>query len=73
MAKSSKKDELPQEVSAIRDEITKFFSLRDEKNRKIGSSKHGVYAFFDYDAEPIYVGQTYERLSGRISRHLQQC
>ena len=27
-------------------------------------------AFNDYDGEPIYVGQTYEGLSGRIGRHL---
>jgi hypothetical protein len=29
-----------------------------------------VYAFYDYDGEPIYVGQTREKLSGRVSRHL---
>jgi len=29
-----------------------------------------VYAFYDYDGEPIYVGQTYEGLSSRIGRHL---
>jgi hypothetical protein len=29
-----------------------------------------VYAFFDYDGEPIYVGQTFEGLSHRIGRHL---
>ena len=28
------------------------------------------YAFFDYDGEPIYVGQTNERLRTRIRRHL---
>lgn len=37
---------------------------------KVGAYKFGVYAFFDYDGEPIYVGQTRERLSGRVSRHL---
>ena len=36
----------------------------------LGAVKWGVYAFFDYDGEPIYVGQTRERLGGRISRHL---
>ncbi len=30
----------------------------------------GVYAFYDYDGEPIYVGQTNERLRTRIRRHL---
>lgn len=38
--------------------------------RKVGSYKWGVYAFFDYDGEPIYVGQTKEKLSTRIRRHL---
>lgn len=31
----------------------------------------GVYAFFDYDGEPIYVGQTTENLGTRIGRHLR--
>lgn len=36
----------------------------------VGSFTCGVYAFFDYDGEPIYVGQTFEGLSSRIGRHL---
>lgn len=36
----------------------------------IGGSKCGVYAFFDYDGEPIYVGRTLENLSTRLGRHL---
>lgn len=61
---------LPEDVAAIRAEIRKFFATKDENGRRIGSYKHGVYAFYDYDGEPIYVGQTEEKLSGRISRHL---
>lgn len=38
--------------------------------KTVGACKFGVYAFFDYDCEPIYVGQTRERLSTRIRRHL---
>jgi hypothetical protein len=38
--------------------------------RKIGNAKYGVYVFYDYDGEPIYVGQTYETLRSRIGRHL---
>ena len=38
--------------------------------RKVGNFKWGVYAFFDYDGEPIYVGQTNEMLRTRIRRHL---
>ena len=30
----------------------------------------GVYAFYDYDGEPIYVGQTTEDFGTRIGRHL---
>lgn len=37
---------------------------------KVGDYKWGVYAFFDYDGEPIYVGQTNEKLRARIRRHL---
>lgn len=29
-----------------------------------------MYVFFDYDSEPIYVGQSHESLGGRIGRHL---
>lgn len=36
----------------------------------VGAVKWGVYAFFDYDDEPIYVGQTRESLGSRIGRHL---
>lgn len=61
---------LPEDVAAIRVEIKKFFATKDADGKRIGSYKHGVYAFYDYDAEPIYVGQTEEKLSGRISRHL---
>lgn len=37
---------------------------------RVGSYKYGVYAFYDYDGEPIYVGQTAEKLSTRVRRHL---
>ena len=36
----------------------------------VGAVKWGVYAFFDYDGQPIYVGQTRESLGSRIGRHL---
>jgi hypothetical protein len=78
-AKSSKSDTphpqsevvgLPEDVAAIRAEIRGFFASKDGNGKRIGSCKHGVYAFYDYDGEPIYVGQTEEKLSGRVSRHL---
>jgi hypothetical protein len=61
---------LPADIAAIRAEIRKFFATKDASGRRIGGYKHGVYAFYDYDGEPIYVGQTEEKLSGRVSRHL---
>ncbi|MFI5835027.1 GIY-YIG nuclease family protein [Micromonospora sp. NPDC051300] len=30
----------------------------------------GVYAFYDYDGEPIYVGQTVESFGSRVGRHM---
>ena len=33
---------------------------------KIGDYKFGVYAFFDYDGEPVYFGQTNEKVRTRI-------
>jgi hypothetical protein len=61
---------LPEDVAAIRKEISGFFNTRDEHGKMIGNYKCGVYAFYDYDGEPIYIGQTYEGLRSRISRHL---
>ncbi len=61
---------LPEDVAAIRKEIRKFFATKAPNGNRVGSAKHGVYAFYDYDGEPIYVGQTFEKLSGRVSRHL---
>ena len=59
---------LPEDVAAIRAEIRKFFTIKDSTGTRIGSYKHGVYAFYDYDGEPIYVGQTEEKISGRACR-----
>jgi len=40
------------------------------KSITVGAVKWGAYAFFDYDEQPIYVGQTRESLGSRIGRHL---
>jgi len=66
----SPKSAIPQDVAAIRKEISKFLNQDDSKKRKIGSAQYGVYAFYDYDGEPIYVGHTREKLRARIGRHL---
>ena len=65
----------PFETLQLRDALKAFLERKvpDEVfggHRQIGSFKWGVYAFFDYDNEPIYVGQTNEKLSTRIRRHL---
>jgi hypothetical protein len=65
----------PFETEALRKSLSKFFETpyTDDDTgevRPIGSFKWGVYIFYDYDGEPIYVGQTKERVSGRVGRHL---
>ena len=60
----------PGDVAAIRREIQNFLRSPDAKGLRIGSAQCGVYAFYDYDGEPIYIGQTYEGLGARIGRHL---
>jgi GIY-YIG catalytic domain-containing protein len=49
---------------------SEFFVQNINRMTKIGGFKWGVYAFFDYDGEPIYVGQTNEQIRTRIRRHL---
>lgn len=49
---------------------TEFYDPIIKKKVKVGDFKWGVYAFFDYDGEPIYIGQTSEKLRTRIRRHL---
>jgi hypothetical protein len=60
----------PSDVVLIRKEIEALFKTPAEDGRRIGSHTWGIYAFYDYDGEPIYVGQTYEGLGSRIGRHL---
>jgi hypothetical protein len=60
----------PAEVSRIRAQLKAFCDTEDVQGRRIGGAKCGVYLFYDYEGEPIYVGQTRESLSGRIGRHL---
>lgn len=66
----------PMETDELRKAIRGFFrtTMYDDPitggKRAVGGYKWGVYAFYDYDGEPIYVGQTKEQLSGRVGRHL---
>lgn len=61
---------VPHEVAAIRRELQLFLDGTDERGRKPSNAKCGVYVFYDFDGEPIYVGQTQEQLRTRIRRHL---
>lgn len=66
--------ELPFETKHLRESLVLFLdSLVEDPSGlhvKIGNYIWGVYAFYDYDGEPIYVGQTNEKLRTRIRRHL---
>jgi hypothetical protein len=66
----NKSQAVPQDVAAIRSQIKKYLEEPDHSGKAIGNAKWGVYAFYDYDGEPIYVGQTNERLRTRVGRHL---
>lgn len=58
------------DIAAIRAGIDAALNAEDAQGRRVGDAQNGVYAFYDYDAEPIYVGETTERLRTRIRRHL---
>ncbi len=60
----------PEEVAAILRGLKNALDLQDATGQRVGDAKYGVYAFYDYDGEPIYVGQSTERLRTRIRRHL---
>lgn len=63
----------PFETEDLRANLVRFLDTPftwEGESELVGNFKWGVYAFFDYDGEPIYVGQTNERLRTRIRRHL---
>ncbi|MBP6878277.1 GIY-YIG nuclease family protein [Phenylobacterium sp.] len=64
----------PFETDDLRTQLARFldspFADPSGGSMKVGDYQWGVYAFFDYDGEPIYVGQTRERVRVRIRRHL---
>ncbi len=67
---SRRRAEPPEEVRLILQELNHVLDQKDDEGRCISNAKFGVYAFYDYDEEPIYVGQTAEKLRSRIGRHL---
>lgn len=58
------------DVRRFRAELARFLDHKDDQGRKWADARWGVYAFYDYDGEPIYVGQTNEKLRTRVRRHL---
>jgi hypothetical protein len=58
------------EVRALYENISTALAATDERGRKFGDARCGVYCFYDFDGEPIYVGQTREKLRTRVRRHL---
>ncbi len=65
-----KRGDTPEEVSLILQRLEEGLNADGEDGRTASNAKFGVYAFYDYDGEPIYVGQTAEQLRVRIRRHL---
>lgn len=68
-------NELPLETRELRRLLDDFLNQEvinplTQRPLKLGNYKWGVYAFYDYDNEPIYVGQTKESIRTRIKRHL---
>jgi len=57
-------------VRDFRQLLDAALSERDDQRRRWADARWGSYAFYDYDGEPIYVGQTNERLRTRVRRHL---
>jgi GIY-YIG catalytic domain len=71
MPAKPQKSKLPADaVRDFREQLKIVLAKTDEKGRVWSAAQWGCYAFYDYDGEPIYVGQTNERLSNRVRRHL---
>jgi hypothetical protein len=61
---------LPLDLRVRNQALAAFLATTGTEGRSIGTARCGIYAFFDFDGEPIYVGQTTERVSTRVRRHL---
>ena len=57
----------PEEVTALYDGVKKALDTDYGDGRKVGNCKYGVYLFYDYDGEPIYVGRTRESLRAALA------
>ncbi|MEU4764549.1 GIY-YIG nuclease family protein [Actinosynnema sp. NPDC023794] len=61
---------LPPNLRIFRAMVDEAMRARDPQERQWADARWGCYAFYDFDGEPIYVGQTNERLRTRVRRHL---
>lgn len=68
--RSTKASRLTPDLRDLLVALEQFFQARDGQGRRPAGATCGIYAFYDYEDEPIYVGQTYEGLQKRIRRHL---
>ena len=71
-SKPTKQDLPAPDVKAFRSALDAALKAKAEPTHKqpISSTMWGVYCFYDFEGEPIYVGQTKESLRTRIRRHL---
>lgn len=58
------------EVEHLRVALSAFLNQTIPETALTVGQCSGVYAFYDYDGEPIYVGQTRQNFGARIGRHL---
>lgn len=58
-------------VQGFRELLSAALDTTDSASGHKLSKCIGVYAFYDYDGEPIYVGQTTEDFATRVGRHLR--
>ena len=70
MTTGRSRGDTPEEVTLILQQLEVALNAVDSEGRRTGNAQFGIYAFYDYDGEPIYVGQTAEQRRVRIRRHL---
>lgn len=58
-------------VQEFRNLLSEALKSTDAESGKNLGACIGAYGFYDYDGEPIYVGQTTEDFATRIGRHLR--
>jgi hypothetical protein len=65
-------DQPPRSTQLLRACLRDFLRQPDPNapDSTIGQAQAAIYAFYDYDGQPIYVGQTAEQVATRVGRHL---